>query len=334
MSRQTLQQQFTAALDAVIEQAKTDRTVLAALLCGSLSHDTVWEKSDIDLVFITVDGEKADGDGVSLNADGRNIHAITMPRTEFRKAVEGVLRNSFVHSFLAKGKLLFTHDPTIRDLCARLHDIGARDSELQLLRAAIHALPPIDKAHKWFVTRRDLDYTALWILYAATPLAQAEVFSHRLLADREVLPQALTLNPRFFSLIYTDLLNAKKTAPKIEAALAAIDAYLDALTPRAFAPILEYLREAGEPRSARELEHHFARNFNVGGVTTACEYLADQGRIGKASTPVRLTKKSTALLQELAFYSLEPPRDFEAGDSELPARAPRRFAPPPDDDGR
>ncbi len=312
MSRQTIQQQFSAALDTVIEQAKTDRTVLAALLCGSLSHDTVWEKSDIDLVFVTVDGEKVDQDGVSLNADGRNIHAMMMPRTEFRKAVEGVLRNSFVHSFLAKGKLLFTHDPTIADLCARLHHIGARDSELQLLRAACHALSPIYKAHKWLVTRRDLDYTALWILYAATPLAQAEVFSRRMLADREVLPQALTLNPKFFSLIYTDMLNAKKTPAKIEAALAAVDKYVEDLAPRAFAPILDYLREAGEPRSAGELEHHFSRNFNIGGVTTACEYLADLGLIGKASTPVRLTKKSTAVLQELAFYSLEPPDDEHA----------------------
>jgi hypothetical protein len=312
MSRQTLQQQFGAALDAVIEQAKTDRTVLAALLCGSLSYDTVWEKSDIDLVFITVDGEKVAEDGLSLNADGRNIHALMMPRTEFRKAVEGVLRNSFVHSFLAKGKLLFTHDPTIADLCARLQEIGARDSELQLLGAAIHALPAIYKAHKWFVTRRDLDYTALWILYAATPLARAEMFSRRMLADREVLPQALALNPKFFSLIYTDMLNAKKTPAKIEAALAAIDKYVEDLAPRAFAPILNYLRDAGEPRSARELEHYFERNFNIRGVTTACEYLADQERIGKASTPVRLTKKSTTLLQELAFYSLDPPDEEDA----------------------
>ena len=312
MARDALHEQFTAALDAVVAQAKTDRAVLAALLCGSLSHDTVWEKSDIDLVFITVDGEKAEGDGVSLNADGRNIHAMMMPRTEFRKAVEGVLRNSFVHSFLAKGKLLFTHDPTIADLCERLQGIGARDSELQLLRAAIHALPPIDKAHKWFVTRRDLDYTALWILYAATPLAQAELFSRRMLADREVLPKALALNPTFFSLIYTDILNAKKTSARIEAALTAIDSYLEDLTPRAFAPIFDYLREAGDARSASELEHHFKRNFNVGGVTTACEYLADRGRIGRASTPVRLTKKSTALLQELAFYSLDPPDEADA----------------------
>jgi hypothetical protein len=307
MGRQPLERQFTAALDAVVEQAKTDRTVLAALLCGSLSHDTVWEKSDIDLVFVTVDDGKFERDGLALNADGRNIHALLMPRTEFRKAVEGVLRNSFVHSFLAKGRLLFTHDPTIADLCDRLQGIGARDSELQLLRAAIHALPAVYKAHKWFVTRRDLDYTALWILYAATPLAQAEVFSRRLLADREVLPQALALNPAFFSLVYADLLNAKKTPAKIEAALVAIDRYLEELTPRAFAPVLGYLREAGEPRSARELEHHFSRNFDISGVTTACEYLADQDRIGKASTPVRLTKRSNVLLQELAFFSLDPP---------------------------
>jgi hypothetical protein len=307
MGRQPLERQFTAALDAVVEQAKTDRTVLAALLCGSLSHDTVWEKSDIDLVFVTVDDGKFERDGLALNADGRNIHALLMPRTEFRKAVEGVLRNSFVHSFLAKGRLLFTHDPTIADLCDRLQGIGARDSELQLLRAAIHALPAVYKAHKWFVTRRDLDYTALWILYAATPLAQAEVFSRRLLADREVLPQALALNPAFFSLVYADLLNAKKTPAKIEAALVAIDRYLEELTPRAFAPVLDYLREAGEPRSARELEHHFSRNFDISGVTTACEYLADQDRIGKASTPVRLTKRSNVLLQELAFFSLDPP---------------------------
>ena len=42
------------------------------------------------------------------------------------------------------------------------------------------------------------------------------------------------------------------------------------------------------------------------GVTTACEYLADQGLIGKASTPVRLTKRSNVDVQELAFFYVRP----------------------------
>src|SRR6476469_1184485 len=169
-----------------------------------------------------------------------------MPRSEFRRTVEGSVNNSFFHSFLAKGRLLYTHDPSIADLCAGLHTIGERDSQLQLLRAGTAALPPIDKAHKWFVTRGDLDYTALWILFAATPLARIEVLGARLLADREVIPQAVKLNPSFFQTIYTGMLNAKKTRKNVEAALEAVDTYIAERAFVLFEPLLEHLREVNE----------------------------------------------------------------------------------------
>jgi uncharacterized protein len=302
----SIQQKFTGALDALIEQVKEDRSVLAAILCGSLSHDAVWEKSDIDLVLVTIDDKKLHRSDLSLYADGMNVHAFLMPRAEFRQRVEGSVRNSFMHSFLAKGRLLYTHDQTIADLCTSLGgergEIGDRDTQVQLLRAATGALPPIYKAHKFFVTRGDLDYTALWILHAATPLAQVEVIGARLLADREVIPQAMRLNPGFFKTIYSDLLNNKKTRKIVQAALDAIDLYVAERAATLFKPVIDHLREVGEARSAGEIEDHFERNFDVNSVTTACEYLADQGLIGKASTPVRLTKKSKVEVQELAFF--------------------------------
>ena len=307
MDAAAVQKKFNSALDGLITQVKQDRSILAAILCGSLSHDTVWEKSDIDLVLVTIDDQKIKASDVSLNEEGVNIHAFLMPRAEFRKTVEGSTRNSFMHSLLAKGRLLYTHDPTIGDLCASLAGIGERDTELQLLRAATNALPAVDKAHKWFVTRGDLDYAALWILYAATGLARLEIVGRRLLADREVLPQALTLNPALFTAIYTDMLNARKTRESVGAALDAIDRYLAERAPVVFAPILDYLREAGEARSCSEIEAHFVRTADVAGVTTACEYLAHRGLIGKASTPVRLTKRSHLEVQELAFFSLDRP---------------------------
>jgi hypothetical protein len=303
----TIEQRFNSALAALVEEVKNDRSILAAILCGSLSHDTVWQKSDIDLILVTIDDKNVPPADIALNAEGVNVHAFLMPRAEFRKTVEGSVHNSFVHSLLAKGRLLYTHDDTIVDLCARLSDIGTRDTELQLMRAATFALAPIDKARKWFVTRGDLEYTALWILYAATPLARIEVLSARLLADREVIPQAMTLNPAFFRIVYADLLNAEKTRTRIVTALDAIDAYLAARAPTLFRPLLDHLREAGDTRSATEIERYFARNFDVTGVTIACEYLADQGLIAKASSPVRLTKRSNIQLQELAFvYARDP----------------------------
>jgi hypothetical protein len=302
MKSESVHHTFTAALDTLVEQIKEDRSILAVVLCGSLSHDTVWAKSDIDLVLVTIDDRKLDAADVALNADGINVHAFLMPRTEFRKTVEGSVNNSFFHSFLAKGRLLYTHDRTIEDLCGRLHGIGERDTQLQLLRAATSALPSMYKAHKWLMTRGDLDYTALWILYTATPLARIEVISRRLLADREVLPQAMTLNPRFFKTVYADLLNTKKTAKRVQAALDAVDSYISERADTLFALLIDYLREAGDVRSSSEIEAHFKRNFDVGGVTVACEYLADQGLVGKAAMPVRLTRKSNTDVQELAFF--------------------------------
>lgn len=307
MASTATRETFTRALDALVDRVRQDRSVLAAILCGSLAHDTVWARSDIDLVLVTIDDKLVPSGSMSLDADGVNVHASLVPRAAFRRIAEGATRNSFMHSLLAKGRLLYTHDESIAALCERLHELGDRDTGVLLLGAATEALSCIYKAHKWLITRGDLEYTALWILYAATPLARIEVMSHGLIADREVLPQALRLNAPFFTQAYTALLNEEKTRARVEHALAAVDRYIAERTPGFAAPVVAYLREAGEARSATELDAHFQRTVGVEHVSGTCEYLADQGLIGKASIAARLTKRSNTDVQELAFFAIEPP---------------------------
>jgi hypothetical protein len=303
-STEPIQDKFARALDALVAEVKEDRSILAAFLCGSLAYDVVWAKSDIDLILVTIDDEKVKAGGLALDADGVTVHAMLMPRAQFRKMAEGSIRDSFQHSLLAKGRLLYTHDETIAELCSRLQEIGARDRQVRLFSAAMWALMSVHKAHKWFVTRGDLDYTALWILYAATPLAQIEVVSAGLVADREVVLKALELNPPFFGTVYTDLLNMKKTRQRVQVALDAVDGYLAPRAAELFRPVLDHLAEVGEARSCTEIEDHFRRNFGIGEVGVACEYLADQGLIGRVSLPVQLTRRSNVRVHELAFVSL------------------------------
>ena len=311
MSRGSPLARFTTALETLVGRLQRDRSILAAILCGSLAHDRVWARSDIDLALVTIDDSKIASGATSLNADGVNVHAFLIPRTGFRQLVEGQVQNSFIHALLVKGRLLYTHDDSIARLCAGLQEMGARDRHIQLLRAATGALGALNKAHKWMVTRGDLDYTALWLLYAATSLAQIEVIGAGRIADREVIPDALALNPDFFSVVYRDLLNQRKTKASVEAALTAADGYVRDRVPTLFALVLDYLREAGEARSASELEAHFRRHFDVGDVTSACEYLADEGVIAKVSLPARLTKKSNVDVEELAFVALAEREDRE-----------------------
>src|SRR6476660_7712040 len=126
MDQGAIHQQFTAALDSLVDEIRQDASVLAAILCGSLSHDAVWARSDIDLVLVTIDDRKVDADSFSLYADGVNVHAMLLPRADFRQTIEGSVRNSFIHSFLAKGRLLFTHDETIATMFESLKEMGKR----------------------------------------------------------------------------------------------------------------------------------------------------------------------------------------------------------------
>ncbi len=297
------QEEFARALEVLVAQVKDDRSILAAFLCGSLAYDVVWAKSDIDLILVTIDDSKVKTGFLALDADGVNVHAMLMPRAQFRKMAEG--RASEPQGLLAKGRLLYTHDETIADLCTRLREIGARDRQARLFAPATWAVYAIDKARKWFVTRGDLDYTALWILHAAEALARIEVIGARLVPDREVILQAMQLNPDFFRTIYTDLLNTKKTRKRVQAALDAVDGYLAPQATELFRPVLDHLAEVGEARSCTEIESYFNRNFGVERAGQACEYLADQGLIQRVSLPAQLTRRSNVRVQELAFVSLE-----------------------------
>ena len=185
MTADPARQAFTAALDGWFFACPPGSSILAALLCGSLSHDTVWAKSDIDLVLVTIDDSKVKAEGIALYADGVNVHAMLMPRREFRRLVEGSVQNSFMHALLAKGRLLYTHDDTIARL-ARVCTVGAPTGKSTSARATgrCRAL----QGHKWLVTRWDLDTPALDPL--PRDVARQIEPSARRGADREVLPRA------------------------------------------------------------------------------------------------------------------------------------------------
>ena len=293
---------FEAALESLIEQVREDRHILAAILCGSLSHDDVYDRSDIDLVLVCADDRKMKDHSISLLVDDINIHASLTRRSDFKKSVEGSARNSFQHSLYAKSTLLFTRDPTIEALYDEIQRIGARDTDLQLLRSGAAAAYNLYKSRKWLELRGDLELTSLWLLYAATPLAQIEAGLEGEVIGREVIPQGQRLNPQLFEVIYTGLLNKKKTKKAVGLALGTAEDCLRKKARRLFGPILEYLQTEGDAVSASAIDHHFDRSFGVGGAVLACEYLADIGLIDKVSTPVKLTTRSQMEVDELAFF--------------------------------
>src|SRR5580704_15316869 len=112
---------FKAALNQLIERIAEDRYVLAIVLVGSLSTETIWQRESLGLWIIEADGvsRRLPSDGNEervfriLVENGINIHAEVIPRARFRQMVEGASRTAFSCNFFARRQIVYTKDPSI-----------------------------------------------------------------------------------------------------------------------------------------------------------------------------------------------------------------------------
>ena len=301
-SQAAVEKRYHDALDSLVTKVQKDRNIIAAILCGSMSYDQVWDKSDIDLLLVQREG-KGDPRGYTLAENDVNIHAEVIPRSQLRRWQEAALQGSFDHSFFSRSTLLFCSDESVKTWYqnANLHNIGARDRGLQLLIVATGLLPTLRYAEKQFYVNRDLNYSFLSILRTVESLARIEVILNDEVPSREVIQPALEYNPDFFRVTYSDLINREKDEAVIQNALDTINAYLDEKL-FIFQPILDFLAEADGPRSTTELNSYFQKKIGENRLDAAYEWLARKGIIQQVSTPVKFTLKSQFEMEEAAYY--------------------------------
>ena len=299
MEHDNVQERYQGAVESLAEKLERDPNVLAAILWGSLAYDQVWDKSDIDM-YIVMRDEKMKPASYVLIENDVFIHAQLYPRNQFKKMLEG--RNIFFQSTIELSTLLFSKDETIEEFYEqRGQKIGAKDRENALIREASGLFPTLVKAEKWHYVKKDVEYAFMWLMWVVESLARIEVISRGEIVRREVIHQALQMNPDFFNAIYTDLIHQPKTAEANQAALDAVHGYIEERVERIFDSLFQFLAEAHGPRSIREINDRFRRVAQTG-MTSACEWLSDRGYIDKLSTPMRLAKNSKVNVEEAAFY--------------------------------
>ena len=301
-SQAAVEKRYHDALDSLVTKVQKDRNIIAAILCGSMSYDQVWDKSDIDMLLVQKEG-KGDPRSYTLTENDVNIHAEVVPRSQLRQWQEAALQGSFGHSFFSHSTLLFCIDASVKTWYqnANLHNIGARDKALQLLIVATGLLPTLRYAEKQFYVNRDLNYGFLSILSVVESLARIEVILNDEVPAREVIQPALEYNPDFFLVTYSDLINCEKDEAVIQKVLDIINAYLDERL-FIFQPILDFLAEADGPRSTTELNGYFQKKISGNRLDIAYEWLARKGIIQQVSTPAKLTLKSQVEIEEAAYY--------------------------------
>jgi len=298
--------QYQEALNSFVARVQQDRYVIAAILYGSLAHNDIWEKSDIDILLIGKE-DKVPGRYYSLVENDINIQVFMSTRSNFKATLEGSLQGSLAHSIFANSLLLFSTDDTIREYYHDAQAIGEKDKDLQLLKVVVTILPTLTKAEKWLYTEGDPTYSFLLLISLLRDLATLEVLLHNTVVDREVIQQAIKYNSAFFTPFYKELVHQPKTEASIQSILTDIHRYLDTKISQLFKPILTYLMAADSVRSTTEINAHLRQKLQLSvndleALSFAYEWLVLKGILQRVSVPVRLTDKSKITLDEAAYY--------------------------------
>lgn len=305
---------FREALAAFVDKIKRDDQVIACVLLGSLSYDQVWEKSDIDLKLI-VHEQKLKRGYMCFVENDIPINASIQTRNEFKRWLERAVQSSIEQSMLVRSTLLFTKDPSIEEYFEEIRYVGERDRQLHLLRLGCHMLGLLAKAEKWLYVKGDPTYSAFWIIRMADLLAQIEVVLHKDVPMRESIQQALRLNPDFFRAVYTEMIEGPVDEARVRAVLQRIQTYLVERTEMMYQPILAFLKEEADVRTVTELVERLGAvvHLDAGSMTSACDWLAEQGLVAKLEADTLATPKSRVALNEPAYLY----EDMEESDWEM-----------------
>jgi hypothetical protein len=302
---------FEAALNQLTERIAADRYVLAIVLVGSLSPETIWHRETVGLWIIEADGvsRRLPSDGKDervfriLVENGINIHAEVIPRSRFKKMVEGASRTAFSCNFFARRQIVYSKDPSIETWFKLADSVATKDQERELLTFSTWTIHAVRHARKRLDLKGDLELAAQEIVWAAHSVAHTEIIRRGQVWEQDVIYRAIEGAPELFQTIYLDVLAKRKNRRVLSTALDVIDAYLDRHYQAYLKPLLAYLKKQNRVVPLSEMSDHFAfSQVHPGHLESACEWLERKGLLEKVSAPFKLTKRSLERVEEPAYF--------------------------------
>src|SRR5947208_1589121 len=300
-----------ATLRQFVDRIAEDRYVLAVVLVGSLTLETIWQRESLGLWIIEADGVSrrllSDGNDErifrTLVENGINIHAEVIPRSRFKKMVEGASRTAFSCNFFAQRRIVYSKDPSIESWFKKANSLATKDQERELLTFSTWTIYAHRHARKRLDLKGDLELATQEIVWAAHSVAHTEIIRQGQVWEQDVIYRAIDGAPELLQTIYLDVPAKRKNRRVLSAALDAIDAYLDRHYKAHLKPLLDYLKKQNRVVPLSEMGDHFAfSQVHPKHLEAACEWLERRGLLEKVSAPFKLTKRSLERVEEPAYF--------------------------------
>ncbi len=292
-----LSKRFKNAVNNFIEKIKTDQNVIAVILCGSLSYDSVWEKSDVDMEVIIRD-QKIETKSYCIDEDNLVLNVELIQRSDFKRNLEKSKGGLLNHSAMAKGKIIYTTDESLYEYYEEYKKIGEKDMERAIFDMSIGLIGYMHKIEKWIKVKNDLNYSRFYVLKVVELIAKIEVCRHLEIPTREAILQMKTLNPELYKNFYERPMAGKLSEEELYFLINEIDKYLSSN----LEPIINVVKQClgdCEIKTVTQICKYYKTYSH--GIVDMFEYLSEKGIIQKLTQTIRITPKSKMAVEEIAF---------------------------------
>ena len=104
--------QYQKAFNSIIERLKSNSSVLAVMVFGSMVTGDLWDESDID-IFVILDKKSSEIENIYTEEKDIPVHIKLMSKNKFLQLHEEDLRGGFLHRIFASSRLVFSKDMEI-----------------------------------------------------------------------------------------------------------------------------------------------------------------------------------------------------------------------------
>ena len=301
-----LRTRFQSALDAFVGKVRPDPNVLAVIVAGSVAYDVIWEKSDVDMTVIVRD-QNLKTTSYALVEDGITLNLWVCGRSEFRRELDRQVGGSWLHSYLAKGKVIYARDESLVEFFEAARDIGDEDRALSAMTHATYLIHDAHKVQKWLGAGQDPLLAQHTLCMMAESLAHMHLCLQGEPATRQSIRKVVAREPELLRPLYQDPLSRRLTDEEIQAGIEHVNNYLTAHQDFFCAPLLRFMSD-GEIKTVTLLARQF--HMEAHAVTSLPDWLADKGVLERVSQTIRITPKGRQNIEELGYLYLggEPPR--------------------------
>lgn len=245
--------QYQKAFNSIIDRLKSNESVLAVMVFGSMVTGDLWDESDIDL-FVILDKKMPNIKNIYTEEKKVPVHIKLMSKGRFIQLYEEDLRGGFMHRMFASSRLVFSKD---MDITIK-YDSGRYYPDLDRERWNIVYLGKVLKGID--VCKKYLSNDGIYTAYSAAvecALNYAKLFVNHsgYMISKDAMTMAMNLDDNFKKCVDELFFHSENPDKAVEYTINYIEENIDENIRSTASILINYMREKDQLLSTEDIKN-------------------------------------------------------------------------------